>query len=136
MVPHDLFSKYILTSSWTLSGCHMKLLAGMKKSRDTILTIGHMVEELDEWSPRAFMVDIKLMYYRCVNFFGSNGSSRSANLHSSFVRLSGSNLSRAFNIQPSGLDLLTVIPLKPVKGFNFLLKPLEPNILSSCYLQF
>merc|ERR1719232_1155842 len=31
---------------------------------DISLTIGHVLEELDEWSLRAFMVDIKLMYYR------------------------------------------------------------------------
>ena len=54
----------------------------MKKSRDTSLTIGHMLEELDEWSLRAFMVDIKLMYYRCVNTFGFDRSSRSYNLRS------------------------------------------------------
>ena len=72
-VPDDLFSKHILldpelkphqAQSLLRMICHMQLPAGMKKSRDTSLTIGHVLEELDEWSLRAFMVDIKLMYYR------------------------------------------------------------------------
>ena len=71
-VPDDLFSKHILldpelkphqAQSLLRMICHMQLPAGMKKSRDTSLTIGNVLEELDDGSLRAFMVGIKLMYY-------------------------------------------------------------------------
>ena len=41
-----------------------QLPPNLRRSKDTSLTIGHVLEELDEWSLRAFMVDIKLMYHR------------------------------------------------------------------------
>ena len=44
--------------------CQMQLPANIRKTKDTRVTIGHVLEELDEWSLRAFMVDIKLMYSR------------------------------------------------------------------------
>ena len=72
-VPDDLFSKHILldpelkphqAQSLLRMICHMNIPPSLKKSKDTSLTIGHVLEELDEWSLRAFMVDIKLVYYR------------------------------------------------------------------------
>merc|ERR1719210_2513338 len=44
--------------------CHMQLPPHLRRSKDTSLTISHVLDELDEWSLRAFMVDIKLMYHR------------------------------------------------------------------------
>ena len=72
-VPDDLFSKHILldpelkphqAQSLLRMICHMQLPPNMRKTKDTSLTIAHVLEELDEWSLRAFMVDIKLVYYR------------------------------------------------------------------------
>merc|ERR1711923_170798 len=41
-----------------------QLPPNLRRSKDTSSTISHVLEELDEWSLRAFMVDIKLVYYR------------------------------------------------------------------------
>ena len=41
-----------------------QLPPNQRRSKDTSSTISHVLEELDEWSLRAFMVDIKLMYHR------------------------------------------------------------------------
>ena len=41
-----------------------QLPPNLRRSKDTSSTISHVLEELDEWSLRAFMVDIKLMYHR------------------------------------------------------------------------
>ena len=72
-VPDDLFSKHILldpelkphqAQSLLRMICHLQLPANIRRSRDTSLAISHVLEELDEWSLRAFMVDIKLTYHR------------------------------------------------------------------------
>jgi len=44
--------------------CHMQTPVSGKKHKDTSKTISHIIGELDEWSLRASMVDIKLMYHR------------------------------------------------------------------------